>query len=557
MIQDVLIVGAGFGGMYGVYKFRGMGLSVKAVEAGSDVGGTWYWNRYPGARCDVPSLEYSFGFSEELEQAWEWPEVFSAQPDILDYANHVAERFDLRQHIQFNTRVTSITWRDGDQVWELGTDTGETLRGRFVVMATGCLSVPNKPNLPGAARFKGQVLHTGLWPHEEVSLEGKRVGVIGTGSSGVQAIPELAKQAGHLTVFQRTPVYTVPANRKRMREAVQQEFKDNYREIREMQWRNAGGVSGFRPLKSAPSRANQPDVGPAASGVTGIPGGDSGGGLRIKAMTPEQREQVVEAGGLGMILAFRDIYSDIEANDIANELFRSQIRKIVKNPEVSEKLLPKDYGIGCKRQVLDRDYYDTFNRNNVSLVDLRETPLDTITETGVQVGSDHHELDVLIYATGFDAMTGALVRANITGRDGVTLRDKWADGPVAFMGLQMRGFPNLFTVTGPGSPSVLCNMLVAIEQHVNWIADCVAWMRENEKATIEPLEQSEIDWVAHVNEVAEGTMYTVPSCNSWYLGANIEGKPRIFMPYVGGLPRYREHTDGQAENNYPGFEVLG
>jgi cyclohexanone monooxygenase len=413
--------------------------------------------------------------------------------------------------------------------------------------------VPIEPNITGATRFRGEVYHTGRWPHEGVDLAGQRVGIIGTGSSGVQAIPELARQAAHLTVFQRTPVYTVPANRKRMRAAVQQEFRDNYRRIREMQQHNPGGISNFRPRKSA-----QRGDGEAGDVImptdVGMPGG-AGVPNKLLELTPQQRSDVIERFGLGALLAFRDVYTDPEANEIANQLYRDAVREMVRDPDTAEHLLPKTYGLGCKRQVLDRDYYDTFNRDNVTLVDLADTPIETITESGVRTTGADYDLDVLVYATGFDAMTGALLRANIRGRDGRRLNDQWRDGPVAYLGLMMSGFPNLFTVTGPGSPSVLCNMLVAIEQHVNWIGDCIDHLRNRRLATIEPKPESEQQWVAHVNEVAEGTMYTAPTCNSWYLGANIPGKPRIFMPYVGGYPRYRERCEHEAANGYPGFRT--
>ncbi|MDA1074763.1 MAG: NAD(P)/FAD-dependent oxidoreductase [Proteobacteria bacterium] len=538
---DIAIVGAGFAGMYATHRFRALGLNVVALEAGTDVGGTWYWNRYPGARCDVPSLEYSFGFSPELEKEWDWPEVFSAQPDILRYANHVADRFDLRRDIRFNTRVVAVDYQQADKRWRLTTDAGEVVEARFCVMATGCLSVPNKPEFPGADDFAGTVLHTGLWPKEPVDLSNKRVGVIGTGSSGVQAIPELARLAGHLTVFQRSPVYTVPANRKRMRAAVQEEFRENYTEIRQMQQNNAGGVSGFRPVKSVAVRSPTVLADRAPNDI-----------LRL---TPEQRAKLVERQGLNVLLGFRDVYTDVAANEVANEVFRDGIRSLVKDPQVAEVLCPVDYGLGCKRQVLDRDYYDTFNRDNVTLVDVKAAPIESLTATGVQTTDAHYNLDVLIYATGFDAMTGALLKANITGRDGLALKTKWEHGPLAYLGLQMHGFPNLFTVTGPGSPSVLCNMLVAIEQHVNWIADCVGYLDANSLSTIEPLPASELDWVGHVNEVAQGTMYTTPSCNSWYLGANIPGKPRIFMPYVGGYAKYRVRCEQIAAKDYEGFQL--
>jgi cyclohexanone monooxygenase len=538
---DVVIVGAGFAGLYGLYRLRNQGLNVVVLEAGSDVGGTWYWNRYPGARCDVPSLEYSYGFSEELQQEWDWPEVFSAQTDILRYANHVADRFDLRRDIRFNTRVTAVEYQDEENLWRLTSEDGQVLQARFCIMATGCLSVPNQPKLPGGDDFQGEVFHTGLWPKHEVDLTGKRVGIIGTGSSGVQAIPELAKLAEQLYVFQRSPVYTVPANRKPMRSEVQQEFRDNYRTIRALQQKNMGGISAFSPVKSVNKK---PNTEAAKAPVN-----------QILQLSEEERREAIETRGVGVLLSFRDVYADLEANEVANELFREGIRSIVKDPLVADRLLPKNYGLGCKRQVLDRDYYETFNRDDVTLINLQETPLQTVTANGIRTEDADIELDVLIYATGFDAMTGALLKANITGREGQPLAEKWRYGPVAYLGLQMNGFPNLFTVTGPGSPSVLCNMLVAIEQHINWIGDCIGYLGDNNVQSIEPTEDAEQEWIEHVNEVAVGTMYTAPTCSSWYLGANIPGKPRIFMPYVGGYPRYRERCEQVVANEYEGFQL--
>jgi len=539
---DVLIVGGGFAGMYALYKLGKQGLSVKAFEAGSDVGGTWYWNRYPGARCDVPSLEYSYSFSKEVEQEWDWPEVFSAQTDILAYANHVADRFSLREDMQFNTRISATEYLEAQNLWQLRTEDGEQFTGRFCIMATGCLSVPNKPQLPGGETFKGRVLHTGLWPKAPVDLSNKRVGIIGTGSSGVQAIPELARQAGHLTVFQRTPVYTVPANKNRMRDEIQQEFRNNYPKIREMQQNNFGGVSGFAPVMSV---KRKPDV-DAAPVRRKLP-------ANIMELSEEERQALVAERGLGVLLAFRDVFSNLDANEVANEAYRSGVRNMIDDPVIAERLFPRTYGIGCKRQVLDRDYYVTYNRDDVTLIGLEEDPLVSVHEDGVETASGLTELDVLVYATGFDAMTGALLRAGIRGRDGISLNEKWQYGPVAYLGLQMHGFPNLFTITGPGSPSVLCNMLVAIEQHVNWISDCIGYLDENRYASIEASAEAELEWVEHVNEVAQGTMYTAPTCNSWYLGANIEGKPRIFMPFVGGFPKYRQRCEEVAAASYTGF----
>ena len=538
---DVVIVGAGFAGLYGLFKFRKQGLHVKVFEAGTDVGGTWYWNRYPGARCDVPSIEYSYGFSPELEQDWAWPEVFSAQPDILAYASHVADRFDLRRDIEFDARVTEVKLLEGEGLWQISVGGDICCLAKFCVMATGCLSVPNTPEIDGAKDFEGQVLHTGLWPKEPVDLSSKRVGVIGTGSSGVQAIPELAKMAEHLYVYQRSPVYTVPANRKAMRGEVQDEFRQNYREIRDLQQRNFGGVANFRLTKSIKKAA------PAVKQPKRMP--------KLMGLSDNERAQLVAKQGLGVLLTFSDVYSDLEANEVANELFREGIEKIVADPAVANGLLPRGYGLGCKRQVLDRDYYETFNNPDVTLFDLRETPIERVTPLGIQTGGQEQCLDVLIYATGFDAMTGALLEANIVGRDSKSLAEKWQYGPQAYLGLQVSGFPNLFTVTGPGSPSVLCNMLVAIEQHVDWISDCIGYLDENRLNFIEPTLEAEEDWVDHVNEVAQGTMYTAPSCNSWYLGANIAGKPRIFMPYVGGYPQYKERCESVVRNKYEGFSL--
>ena len=539
---DVLVVGAGFAGMYAVYRLRELGLSVLVLEAGSDVGGTWYWNRYPGARCDVPSLEYSYGFSRELEQEWDWPEVFSAQPDILRYANHVADCFALREHMRFHTRVVRAQFLEAPARWRLTSEVGDTYEAPFLIMATGCLSVPMTPDLPGVGSFAGPELHTGRWPHEPVDLAGKRIGIIGTGSSGVQAIPELAQQAAQLTVLQRSAVYTVPANRKAMRAAVQSEFREHYGDIRRLQQANFGGVSNYRPRRRSEDRERP------ARPVRGK-------GRDILDLTPIERRRVIAEQGLEALLTFRDVYLNLEANEAANELFRETVRELVHDPEVAARLLPRDYGLGCKRQVLDRDYYATFNRDNVRLVDVNEDPIERIEPGGVRTRSGLIELDALIYATGFDAMTGALLGANISGRDGLPLATKWRDGPVNFLGLAIGGFPNLFTVTGPGSPSVLCNMLVAIEQHVNWIADAIVYLREHGMASMEAQPEAEQAWVAHVNEVAEGTMYTAPSCNSWYLGANVPGKPRVFLPYVGGYPRYKDRCDQVAAQGYSGFAL--
>ncbi len=536
---DVVVVGAGFAGMYMLHRLRELGLSAVVIEAGTDVGGTWYWNRYPGARCDVPSMEYSYSFSEELQQEWQWTELMSAQPEILEYARHVADRFDLRRDILFETKVIAADFDEDDNRWTVTTDTGQCHRARWCIMATGCLSVPNVPNLPGLERFEGELYHTGDWPKVEPNLTAKRVGIIGTGSSGVQAIPVLAQRAGHLTVFQRSPVYTIPANNKPLRPETAEAFKERYGEIRQRQRVSVTGILGPTALREP--RPKPADGAPRAA----RPG--------LLDLTPEERQAVFDEHGHGAFQRFADVYRDPAANAIACELFRQQIRKLVHDPLVAEALEPRDYPLACKRQVIDTGYYETFNRDNVTLVDLRRQPLLEITAQGVRVDGEDIELDVLVLATGFDAMTGALERIDIRGRDGVLLRDRWVGGPRTYLGLQVEGFPNLFTITGPGSPSVLSNVIVAIEQHVEWIADCLGHLMEHGRATIEPTEGAVEQWVAHVNEVAEGTMYVAPDCNSWYLGSNIEGKARVFMPYVGGLGRYRQRCDEIAANGYEGF----
>lgn len=524
---DAVIVGAGLSGLYMLHRLRGLGLSARVYEAGSGVGGTWYWNRYPGARCDIESMDYSYSFSDELQQEWRWSERYAGQPEILRYINHVADRFDLRRDIQFNTRVTAAVFDETPQRWGVTTDGGDNVSARFCIMAAGCLSTAQVPNLKGLETFTGRWYHTGNWPHEGVDFTGQRVGVIGTGASGIQSIPIIARQAAHLFVFQRTPNFTIPAWNGPLDPEHERRLKANYAEHRR---KNRESRAGFVvPVGEKPA---------------------------LEA-TPDERECAYEArwarGGFGFTSAFADIGTNRDANETAAAFVRAKIRAIVRDPAVAEALSPQDHPIGTKRLPLDTDYYDTFNRDNVTLVDIRNAPIETITPTGLRTRDTAYALESIVFATGFDAMTGTLLNMDIRGRDGGTLKEKWAAGPRTYLGVAVAGFPNLFIITGPGSPSVLSNMIVSIEQHVDWIADCIAYLYAHDLTGIEATVEAEDAWVAHVNEVADTTLY--PLANSWYVGANIPGKPRVFMPYVGGVGTYRQKCDAVAANGYEGFTL--
>ncbi|HET8630203.1 MAG TPA: NAD(P)/FAD-dependent oxidoreductase [Thermomicrobiales bacterium] len=526
---DVVVVGAGLAGLYMLYRLRGLGFSARCFEAGDDVGGTWYWNRYPGARCDIESVAYSYSFSEELQQEWHWTERYAAQPEILRYVGHVADRFDLRRDILFATRVTAATFDEAARRWTIETDRGDRVSARYCVMATGCLSAAQVPQFPGPETFAGPWYHTGRWPHEGVDFTGLRVGVVGTGSSAIQSIPLIARQAAHLYVFQRTPNFSIPAHNAPLDPEYERWVKANYPERRRQERESRAGFIAER------------------------------GDTPALAATPDERERAYEGrwrrGGLGFTSAFADLLTDRAANETAAEYVRAKIRAAVRDPAVAAALSPRDYPIGTKRLCLDTDYYATFNRDNVTLVDVRAAPIVAITPEGLRTRDAAYALDSIVFACGFDAMTGALLSIEIRGRGGCALRERWADGPRAYLGLMVAGFPNLFTVTGPGSPSVLSNMIVSIEQHVEWIADCLAYLRAHGLACIEATGAAEDAWVAHVAEAGSATLY--PAANSWYMGANVPGKPRVFMPYIGGVGNYRRICDDVAARGYAGFALSG
>lgn len=531
---DVVVVGAGFAGLYLLHRLRKMGLAARAFETGDDVGGTWYWNRYPGARCDVQSIDYSYSWDSELDESWEWSERYATQPEILRYLNFVADKHDLRRDVQFSTRVDSAAWNDETSLWEVTTDDGVTTTCRYHVMATGCLSRMKEPDVVGVDTFGGDVYFTGHWPHDGVDFTGKRVGVIGTGSSAIQSIPIIASQADELTVFQRTPNFSLPAHNGPVRRSDADKIEPDRAAYREEARWSTGGVPREVPEESALAVSEQ--------------------------VRQERYEEAWEEGTIfSMMGAFNDVLTNAEANATAAEFVREKIRSIVDDPATAEALCPRTFPLGTKRLCLDSGYYATFNQDHVHLVDLRTNPIASITESGIDVVTDNgatsYEFDVIVFATGFDAMTGAIVAVDIAGRGGVELRDRWADGPHTYLGLMSAGFPNLFMVTGPQSPSVLSNMAVSIEQHVDWICDTIEHLRDDAKTVIEPTLAAEAGWVQHTNDYADITLF--PEANSWYMGANVPGKARVVLPYVGGVDRYRQICDAVVEQGYLGFELSG
>jgi cation diffusion facilitator CzcD-associated flavoprotein CzcO/acetyl esterase/lipase len=527
---DVIVVGAGFAGLYLLHRLRKLGFSTKVFETADDVGGTWYWNRYPGARCDIGSIDYSYSFDPELEDEWQWSEKYATQPEILRYLQHVADKHDLRRDIQFSTKVETAAWDDDASLWRVHTSDGAETTCRYYVMATGCLSMPKELDIPGSDRFAGPTYFTSRWPHEGVDFTGMRVGVIGTGSSAVQSIPIIAQQASQLTVFQRTPNFVfpafngeVPADRKAKIDADRQAYRQEAK-------LSLAGVP--MPISEVSALQASPD---------------------------EAQALLEQAYAAGELLAMGGVFMDQGANEAANEVvaefLRNKIRSIVNDPVTAEALCPKDHPFGTKRPCLDSGYFQTFNLPHVRLVNIREHPIASVTETGIDTVDESFEFDAIVFATGFDAMTGAIVAVDIRGRDGVTLKDKWAEGPKTYLGLTISGFPNLFTITGPGSPSVLSNMVVSIEQHVDWISDTIDRLRSERLERIEPTPTAEAGWVQHVNDFGDITLF--PKANSWYLGANVPGKPRVFLPYIGGVGTYRIICDEVVANDYLGFELDG
>jgi cation diffusion facilitator CzcD-associated flavoprotein CzcO/acetyl esterase/lipase len=530
--HDAVVVGAGFAGLYAVHKLRDdLGLNVQGFDAAGGPGGTWWWNRYPGARCDFESVHYSYSFSDDLQREWEWTERFAAQPEILSYLEWVADRLDVRRAFRFHRRVTSLVWDEAQTHWTVGTDDGATCTARFVVAGPGNLSVAKAPDFPGLEDFGGEVYRTSAWPHEPVDFRGKRVGVIGTGSTGIQVIPEIARQAAHLTVFQRTANFAAPLRNEALEPAERRRLAENHAEVR------AGSRENFLGV---PYEAPQPSA---------------------VAATPEERRRVYdefwEKGGFRLVVStFQDLLFDKRANDTIADYIRERIRERVTDPATAELLCPDDHPYATKRAPFETDYYETFNRENVSLVDVRSAPIETLTETGLRTEQAEYELDVVVLATGFDAMTGPLLHMGITGRDGLTLNEKWVAGPVSYLGIMTGGFPNLFTLTGPQSAVALYNNPLAIEDHVEFTAQAITYLRERDAATIEPTAEAEQAWGALTEGVLHMTL--LPEArNSWYMGANIAGKPRAAFIFAGGAPLYLAITEEIKRTGFAGFALDG
>ncbi len=531
---DAIVIGAGFSGLYALHRLRSLGLRAIVVERADKVGGTWLFNRYPGARCDIESIEYSYSFSDEIQQEWVWTETMPAQPEIERYLNFVADRLDLRRDIVFDTGVVAMTFDEPTATWTVETEGGEAFTAKFVVAAAGILSAPLEPDIAGMDTFAGTSLFTSRWPRDDVDLSGKRVGVIGTGSTGVQLIPVVARQAEKLTVFQRSPAYTLPWNIRAFEPGELDQMKARYNEIRAAQRAHmigAARLSAFSVMFEM--MANPP----------------------LKTASREDQLRAIEDNGVMGALSWGDVFFDIESSQMAAKLYGEAVARIVADPDTAASLTPT-HPFGCKRPIIDQGYYQTFNRDNVSLVDLRKAPIRAVTPTGIATEQGPHELDVIIYATGFDAMTGALSRIDIRGRDGVSVKDFWAgEGPLSYLGLAVAGFPNLFIVQGPGSPAPASNFVAALEQHIEWIGDCITYLHANEYRTIEAQPEAQQDWIEHITSLVAPTVLVHSSCNSWYNGGNVPGKKQMYMGYTGGIPEYRRRCDEVAAAGYSGFKL--
>jgi cation diffusion facilitator CzcD-associated flavoprotein CzcO len=531
---DALVIGAGFSGLYTLHRLRQLGLRTRVLEMAENVGGTWLYNRYPGARCDIESIEYSYSFSEEIQQEWVWTETMPAQPEVEAYLNFVADRLDLRRDIQFGTKVVAMIFDEQAADWTVRTEAGESLRAPLVVAATGILSAPLEPDIPGMASFAGTSLFTSRWPKDGVDLAGRRVGVIGTGSTGVQLIPVVAQEAQQLYVFQRSPAYTLPWRVRRFEPGELDELKAHYDDIRAAQRAHPVGAARLSAFS-------------VLLGMLGKP--------PLKSASREDQLRAIEEDGVMGALNWGDIFFDIEANRMAATLYGEAVARIVEDPETAASLVP-DHPFACKRPIIDQGYYETFNRENVTLVDLRKGAIRAVTPSGIRTDQRSYDLDVIIYATGFDAMTGALSRIDIRGRDGLSLGEFWAtEGPLSYLGLAVAGFPNLFTIQGPGSPSAATNFVAALEQHVDWICDCITHLRANGIRTIEALSTAQQEWIDHATSLVAQTVLVHPSCNSWYNGGNVPGKKRMYMGYTGGIPEYRRRCDEIAGAGYTGFKL--
>jgi cation diffusion facilitator CzcD-associated flavoprotein CzcO len=531
---DAIVIGAGFSGLYALHRLRELGVRPRVLDMAENVGGTWLFNRYPGARCDIESIEYSYSFSDEIQKEWVWTETMPAQPEVEAYLNFVTDRLDLRRDISFNTEVVAMTFDEDAGEWLVETSAGESFVAPFVVAASGILSVPLEPQIPGMDSFAGPSLYTSCWPKDSVDFTGKRVGVIGTGSTGVQLIPVVAQQAGHLSVFQRSPAYTLPWHVRPFEPGELDEMKSRYDEIRAAQRQHPVGAARLSAFSVMLEMMQRP---------------------QLKSASREEQLRAIGENGVVGALSWGDVFFDIEANQMAAKLYGEAVARIVRDPGTAAALTPS-HPFGCKRPIIDQGYYETFNRDNVTLVDLRKGPIRRVTATGIDTEQGFHELDVIIYATGFDAMTGALTRMDIRGRNGMSLREFWAsEGPLSYLGLAVAGFPNLFIVQAPGSPSAATNFVAALEQHVEWIGDCIAYLRTHHYQTIEALPGAQQEWIEHTTSLVAPTVLVHPTCNSWYNGGSVPGKKRMYMGYTAGIPEYRRRCDEIADAGYAGFKL--